>query len=134
MTKLQLASGTLTAGTVWKVKPRIRWDGATITSVNGVLVDTLNQNSQIVEITSIIPFTSQGTVTENGITYNVFKGLFDATETAKILTDPLDSNSIVRHKTVYLSLLIEGTDADGDTIKPTLNSGAISVDRSPLAN
>ena len=117
---------TLAAGTPWKTKLTITWAGATITAVSAVLVDQIGKTkSPITEITDSVAMTNEGG--------GIWKALFPASETAKLLETPADTNSKLVYSTCYVSFLITGTDADGDILTPTLNSDEISVGRSPLA-
>lgn len=126
MPLITVSAPTLAAGTLWKTKLTITWEGATISAVKAVLVNQLDpKKSTITEITSEVTMSDEGS--------GVWKALFPATETAKLLQTPADANSKLKYSTCYVSFLITGTDADGDALTPTLNSDEITVGRSPLA-
>ena len=117
---------TLAAGTAWKTKLTITWTGATITAVSAVLVDKIDGKLTVTEITDPVAMTNEGG--------GVWKAIFPATETSKLLSNSDDANSKLVYEKCYASFLVTGTDADGDALTPTLNSDEITVGRSPLAN
>ncbi|MEM9264536.1 MAG: hypothetical protein AAGA46_03335 [Cyanobacteria bacterium P01_F01_bin.13] len=117
---------TITAGNVAKLTFTPTWAGATITAVNVVLLNTVDVDTPIIEITDPVTLSDEGS--------GVWKALIPADETSKLLRTPADANSALKYSSVYASFQITGTDADGDALTPTLTSGIIQVGRNPQAN
>jgi hypothetical protein len=125
MSNITLTNNKIAAGAPYKVNASITWTGATISSVQAVLVNTLGAGSTIVEITSAATLTLDS---------GAYKGILAASETAKLLTDPTNANSTLKYRECYLVITVTGIDADGDALTPILNSTKITVGRAPLAN
>ena len=129
---ISLAGETINANSPYKVKLTLKWPSSdTITSVKAVLVNTVNDKTDIIEITSetTLTYVSGDAATDDGAIYS---GVFPASETAKILVDPENPLSKINYKTVYLAIGVAGTDIDGDDLSFVQYSGALSVGRNTL--
>lgn len=123
---IQVSGQEITAGNTAKLTFTPIWEGATISAISVVLINTVDPSVAITEITTPVALTDLGD--------GRWKALIPADQTFLLLRDPADANSSLKYSKVYASFEITGTDADGDVLTPTLTSNAISVGRDPLAN
>jgi len=131
---LTLSSDQIVAGSPYKIKVTITWEGAAISEVKAVVVNTLDDGKAQVAVTAPIALSHVSFGPDDGPAPGsyVWSGVLPAAETMKLLATPTDPASKVAVLNPVLMLEVSGTDADGDELKPVLFSDPLEVGRNPL--
>jgi len=126
---IELKSDRINAGSPYSISAAFSIPGGTITGVSMLLADTNNSKETIETITTPVTLTFSETRDDGK---DLYTGTLESTETVKLLNDPLDQSSPLKHSAVVAYFQVSGTNSHGGPVQEVFYETITNIGRNPF--